>query len=89
MSQYPLRMPDYLMDQAREAADQENVSLNQMLLSLIAEGIGHRRALKAIRQRADRGSPEKALAVLESLGSFPPEPGDEMPDTKKRNPASI
>jgi hypothetical protein len=86
MSQYPLRMPDYLMDQAREAAEQENVSLNQMLLSLIAEGIGHRRALKTIKERAARGNPEKALAILEGLESLPVEPGDEMPPLEVTTP---
>jgi hypothetical protein len=73
------------MDQAREAAEQENVSLNQLLLSLIAEGIGHRRALKTLRDRAIRGDPEKALAILESLESLPSEPGDEMPRLGSRN----
>jgi hypothetical protein len=87
MTQYPLRMPDYLMDQAREAAEQENVSLNQMLLSFIAEGIGHRRALKTLQERATRGDPAKALAILESLPSLPPEPGDEMPAVRKRGQA--
>lgn len=79
MTQYPLRMPDYLMDQAREAAEQENISLNQMLLSFIAEGIGHRRALKTLEERASCGDPDKALAILEGLPSLPPEAGDEMP----------
>jgi len=76
-------MPDYLMDQAREAAQQENVSLNQMLLSFIAEGIGHRRALKTMQERSARGDPDNALAILESLPSLPPEPGDEMPTVRK------
>lgn len=88
MSQYPLRMPDYLMDQAREAAEQENVSLNQLLLSLIAEGIGHRRAMKSIQNRAAQGNPEAALAILQSLASLPPEPGDEMPTMNGRKPAA-
>jgi len=79
MTQYPLRLPDYLMDQAREAAEQDNVSVNQMLLSLIAEGIGHRRALKTLRERAAGGNPEAALAILDSLASLPPEPGDDLP----------
>ena len=85
MTQYPLRVPEYLMDQAREAAEQEKVSLNQMLLSFIAEGIGHRRAMKTLEERATRGSPEKALAILETLRSLPPEPEDEMPMIEKGN----
>ncbi|PZM17130.1 hypothetical protein [Rhizobium tubonense] len=79
MSQYPLRVPDYLMEQARAAAAEENVSINQMFLSFIAEGMGHRRALKMVRERAARGDPEAALAILDSLPSQPPEAGDELP----------
>lgn len=80
MTQYPLRVPDYLMDQVREAAEQEKVSLNQMLLSFIAEGVGHRSALKELQQRAARGNPEEALAILEGLRSLSPEPDDELPE---------
>lgn len=80
MTQYPLRMPDYLMNQAKAAAEEEKISINQLLLSFIAEGIGHRRALKSMKERAARGDPEKALAILESLQSLPPEAGDEMPE---------
>lgn len=80
MSQYPLRLPDYMMEQAKAAAAEENVSVNQMFLSLIAEGMGNRRALKSLQQRASRGDPQKALDILDRLPSLPPEPGDEMPD---------
>lgn len=78
MSQYPLRMPDYLMEQARDAADQENVSVNQMLLTFIAEGLGHRRAMQALKARAVKGDPQKALDILERLQGLPVEQGDEM-----------
>jgi hypothetical protein len=80
MSQYPLRLPDYIMEQAKTAAAEDNVSINQMLLSLISEGIGHRRALKGLQNRAARGSAEKALAILDSLPALPPEPDDVMPE---------
>jgi hypothetical protein len=68
------------MEQARTAANEDKVSINQLLLSFIAEGLGLRKGLKMMRQRAARGDPERALAVLESLRGLPPEPGDEMPD---------
>ena len=80
MSQYPLRLPDYLMEQAKEAAAEENVSVSQMLLSLISEGMGNRRAFKSLKRRAARGDPAQALAILDRLESQPPEKGDEMPE---------
>jgi hypothetical protein len=85
MSQYPLRLPDYLMDQAREAAEQENVSLNQMLLAFVAEGLGHRKALRALKGLAARGDPQAALKILEGIEGLPPEPGDEMPFRSSRS----
>jgi hypothetical protein len=80
MTQFPLRLPDHIMEQARTAAVEDSVSINQLLLSFIAEGIGHRKGLKAMRQRALRADPEKALSTLRNLSSLPPEPGDEMPE---------
>lgn len=49
------------------------------IFSLIVEAISRRRARRRIEERVLRGNPEKALAILESLKSLPPEPGDEMP----------
>ncbi len=79
MTQFTLRVPDHIMDQARLAAEEDQVSINQLMLSFIAEGLGHRRGLRAIRERAARGEPDKALAILDRLQGAPPEEGDEMP----------
>jgi hypothetical protein len=80
MSQFPLRVPDHVLDEARQAAQEDHVSMNQLLLSFIADGLGHRRGLKMMRERASRGDPKAALELLDSLPSLPPEPGDEMPE---------
>jgi hypothetical protein len=79
MSQYPLRVPEHVLEEARKAAQEDQVSMNQLLLSLIADGLGHRRALKMMRERGSKGDPKAALALLDSLPDLPPEPGDEMP----------
>jgi hypothetical protein len=73
-------MPEHIIEQARSAASEDRVSVNQILVAFIAEGLGHRRGIKMMRERAARANPEQALAILESLPSAPPEPGDEMPD---------
>lgn len=83
MTQFPLRVPDYLMDQARAAAEEEKVSINQILLSFIAEGIGHRRAVRSLKERAMRGDADAALAILDGLPSLPVEAGDELPAAGK------
>ncbi|AXQ96120.1 hypothetical protein ORIO_20715 (plasmid) [Cereibacter azotoformans] len=79
MSSYALRMPDHLMQQAREASAQDNVSINQLLVTLVAEGLGHRRALMEMKERAARGNPEAALHILQTVvPDVPPDPDDEI-----------
>ena len=80
MTQFPLRVPDHIMEQARAAANEDNVSINQLMLSFVAEGLGHRRGLRMMQERAARADPEKALAILKKIEGLPPELGDEMPD---------
>ena len=80
MTSFPLRLPDFVMDQARAAADEEQVSINQLLTALIAEGIGRREALKEIRERAKRADVIAALAVLDRVPNVPPEAGDAIID---------
>lgn len=80
MTQFPLRMPEHVMEQARLAANEDGVSVNQMLVSLISEGLGHRRGIKMMRERAARGNQEAAIAILDKIEGLPPEPGDELPE---------
>ncbi len=80
MTQFPLRVPDHIMEQARTAASEDQVSINQLMLSFIAEGLGHRRGLRIIRKRAANADPEKALGILKGIEGLPPEDGDEMPE---------
>ena len=65
MSTYPLRLADHVMEEARMAAAEDNVSLNQLLAAFIADGVGHRRAILGLRKRVARADPEAALAILD------------------------
>jgi hypothetical protein len=78
MSSYPLRLPDHVLEEARRAAAEDNVSLNQLLSSLIADGIGHRRAVLALRRRAERGDTAAAVSVLDKVPANVPDPGDTL-----------
>ena len=82
MTSYALRVPDHIMEQAREAAAEDKVSINQMLVSFIAEGLGHRRGLKMMRDRAAFADMGAVLAILEKVPDVPPEPGDEVPENE-------
>ncbi|MEC9461837.1 MAG: hypothetical protein VX601_01590 [Pseudomonadota bacterium] len=78
MSSYPLRLPEHVLEEARRAAAEDNVSLNQLLSSLIADGIGHRRAILALRQRAQAGDTSSALRVLDKVAAVDPDPDDRL-----------
>jgi hypothetical protein len=79
MSNYPLRLPEGLMDEARRMAEDQGISINQFLATLIAERIGELKAFEHIKARIDRGSSKKARAVLARAPDRAPVPGDEMP----------
>lgn len=78
MSAYPLRIPEHVMEEARQAAKEDKMSVNQMFASFIADGIGHRRAMKALQERAGRGDPKAALSILDRVADVEPDPGDEF-----------
>ena len=86
MNQFSLRMPDHLKEQAREASEQENISINQLLVSLMAEGLGHRRAVLDMRRRSAKGNPEAALHILSNVvPDVAPDQGDELRDNSDRS----
>jgi hypothetical protein len=78
MSTYPLRIADHVMEEAKRAAAEDNVSLNQLLSAFIADGIGHRRAIMNLKKA---GGPWKYRCGAGHPGSRPdvdPDPGDEL-----------
>lgn len=77
MGNYPLRIPDHIMAEAKALAAQSGTSLNQFLGSLIAERVGEMKALAQIKARAGRANSAAALAVLDRVPDRPPLPGDE------------
>lgn len=78
MSTYPLRIADHVMEEAKRAAAEDNVSLNQLLSAFIADGIGHRRAIMTLKNRAARGDVHAALAILDRAPDVAPDAGDEL-----------
>jgi hypothetical protein len=66
------------MEEAKQAAAEDNVSLNQLLSAFIADGVGHRRAILNLKKRAARGNSDAALAILERAPDVAPDSGDEL-----------
>lgn len=78
MSNYPLRLPETLMEDARGLAKSQGVSVNQFLATLIAERVGELKALRHVRAQIARADTAKALAVLALVPDRPPLAGDEV-----------
>jgi len=79
MSNYPLRLPDHVMSEAKHLAELYGTSLNQFLVTLIAERVGELKATAEIRARLERSNPTAALAILARAPERPPLAGDERP----------
>lgn len=79
MTSYPLRLPAHVLEEARKAAAEDEISLNQLFSSLIADGIGHRRAILGLKARAAQGDPQAALRVLDRVPAVDPDPDDALP----------
>ena len=79
MSNYPLRLPETLMDDARGMAKAQGVSVNQFLATVIAERVGELKALSHVRARIARADPAKARQVLALVPDRPPIEGDGRP----------
>ncbi len=77
MSAMSIRLPESLHRNARAYAEQEGVSVNQLIATALAEklaALGAQDYLASRAQRASRGGFEHALAQVPDAA---PEPGDE------------
>lgn len=80
MSTLSLRLPNYLHDGVRKAAEQQGVSINQLITLAVAEKLSALTTEEVIAQRAARGSREKYEAVLAKVPHVEPDPWDRFPD---------
>ena len=80
MSGFALRVPEHILAQAKAAAAEEQVSINQLFVALISEGLGHRRGLRELQKRAARSDVTNALRLLDSAPDVTPDEGDALPD---------
>ncbi|MGE5504518.1 MAG: hypothetical protein ACM31L_08860 [Actinomycetota bacterium] len=78
MSQYPLRLPDSLMAAAKKAADEDNVSMNQLFVSAIAEKVSALQTARVLRKRGARADFAPFDAIMARVPDMPPVAGDEL-----------
>lgn len=67
MSTISLRLPESLHAKARELAKQENVSINQLVATALAEKLSALMTEEYLQARAKRGSRRKFEAVLRKV----------------------
>jgi hypothetical protein len=78
MSTMSVRLPESLHEKAREMAEREGVSINQLVTTALAEKLSALLTEEYLAQRATRGSREKYGRVLAKVSDQGPIPGDEI-----------
>jgi predicted DNA-binding ribbon-helix-helix protein len=73
-----LRLPDYLHNNIREIAENEHISVNQLVTTAIAEKVSALATEKYLNDMSAKGSVQVFDSVIAKVKSRPPLPGDEM-----------
>lgn len=79
MSTLSLRLPKSLHERARVLAQEEGVSINQLIATALAEKVSALDTIEYLRARAARGSRRAFLDALSEVPDAEPIPGDELP----------
>jgi hypothetical protein len=78
MSNFPLRLPKDLMEDAKTIAKDQGVSVNQFMATVLAERVGEMKAMARLRSRTSLGKSDAALAILKRAPDAMPMAGDEV-----------
>ena len=84
-SNFALRLQPSLLEEARKAADEEGVALNQLINVAVAEKVSALRTEDYFRRRASRANRAETLGILKRAGrGNAPVQGDELPKVWER-----
>lgn len=78
-SNYALRLPASLKKTAEVVAREDGCTLNQFIVSAVAEKVSALRTAEYFRERAARGDKAKALRFLRRKGGEAPRADNERP----------
>jgi len=81
MSTLSLRLPNSIHRHAKRLADEEGISINQLISSAIAEKLAAIDTEKYLSERASRGSVSKFRKVLKKVPAGKVDAGDDLPRT--------
>jgi predicted transcriptional regulator len=79
MSTISLRLPDSLHKQVRKLAEQESVSINQLITLALAEKLSALATEEYLDQRAERGNRKKFVRAMARVPKTKPEEHDRLP----------
>ena len=78
MANYALRVPESLLNYARQVAGEESVSMNQFFVTAIAEKVSALKTQAYFKERLARGDLKDFDDWLSSSPNTPPVAGDEL-----------
>ena len=78
MSRLTLELPESLIDDAKKAAEQEHLPLDEFVARLLTENLRLRQAWEQQIRRGSRVSRERFLEILRKAPDVPPMPGDQI-----------
>jgi hypothetical protein len=78
MSTISLRLPESLHKRARELAQKEEISINQLITTALAEKMSALLTEEYLEERAKKGSRRKFERALSKVRDIEPEPRDSL-----------
>ena len=72
MTTLSLRLPDSYHTMVKEITTKDNISINQFIISAVAEKISALETQNYLEERAERGSRKKIMAVLSKVPDTAP-----------------
>lgn len=78
MSTLSLRLPESLHDQIREMAQQDGISINQFIVSAIAEKTSAFLTEAYLEERSEQASKEKFLKAMSKVPDVEPKEYDKL-----------
>ena len=84
MSTLSLRLPESLHQKLRELAARDDVSINQLIATAVAEKASALLTVDYLEARAQRGDRRAFDRVLARVPDAPPLPGDELPSAYRQ-----
>jgi len=89
MATMSLRIPESIHGQLKMLAKKDGVSINQLVVTAVAEKLSALMTAEYLDERARRGSRERFEAVLKKVPAVDPDPWDRWKDAEPYEPGRL